>query len=194
MLTMDERELVERARQGDRDAFREIVERHKEQVYYLALGLTRDPDDAEDMVQEAFLKAYRSLGRFRGQARLSSWLYRITVNACHDARRRQGAVEAESLDAAAVDEADIRPASDPERSAESDRIRRAVDRAVLGLTSAERSVFVLRHHHELSTRETARVLRRAEGTVKNLLFRALRKLRRELAPYRDLEDAMEEAS
>lgn len=189
---MDDRDLAERARQGDRGAFHEIVESHKEQVYYLALGLTRHPEDAEDMVQETFLKAYRSLGRFRGQSKLSSWLYRIAVNVCHDARRRRA--DAEPLDAAAHDEADAHPASNPERLAASDRLRRAIDRAVLALTPAERSVFVLRHHQELSTRETARVLRRAEGTVKNLLFRALRKLRRELAPHCESADALEEAS
>ncbi len=191
---MAELELVERARGGDRDAFHEIVESHKEQVYYLALGLTRRPEDAEDMVQESFLKAYRSLASFRGQAKLSSWLYRITVNVCHDARRRRRVDSDEPLEAETVDEIDSHPNADPGRSTESERLRRAIDRAVLSLSPAERSVFVLRHHNELSTRETAQVLRRAEGTVKNLLFRALRKLRRELAPYRDADVAMEEAS
>lgn len=179
-----EQQLVERARQGDRNAFQQIVESHKEQVFQLALGMTRNHHDAEDMVQEVFLKAYRSLQRFRGQAKLSSWLYRITFNTCHDARRRQRPEESRSLaeagEAATLQLAEESPMADPHRRSESQQIGHRVRSALGQLTTAERSVFVLRHYNQLSTREAAEALDRAEGTVKNLLFRALRKLRDEL--------------
>lgn len=179
-----EQKLVERARRGDRTAFQQIVESHKEQVFQLALGMTRNHHDAEDMVQEVFLKAYKSLQRFRGQAKLSSWLYRITLNTCHDARRRRRPEEAGNLaevgDAATLRLAEESPRADPHRRSESQQIGLRVRSALGQLTAAERSVFVLRHYNQLSTREAAEALDRAEGTVKNLLFRALRKLRDEL--------------
>lgn len=181
---MHDLELVRRARQGDREAFRQIVEGHKQKVYALAYGLTGQAEDAEDAVQEVFLKAYKSLDRFRGDARLGSWLYRITVNVCSDQRRRRRPLALVAMgqdeELKAVEE---RPSADPERRAEADHIRRHLDRAVAQLTPAERSVFLLRQYHELSTREAASILGRAEGTVKNLLFRALRKLRQELRIY-----------
>lgn len=185
----DRRGLVERARTGERWAFREIVESHQEKLLYLALGMTRSRQDAEDIVQEAFLKAYSSLDRFRGDASLGSWLYRITVNLCIDhRRRRRPQVPLVAAEEAAADRgdgfpepADEHPAADPGRYAGSRSIGRRVDRAVLGLTPLERSVFVLRFYNELRLKEIARVLERSEGTVKNMLFRALRKLRRELA-------------
>lgn len=179
----NQHQLVERARNGDRHAFQQIVESHKEQVFQLALGMTRNHHDAEDMVQEVFLKAYSSLQRFRGQAKLSSWLYRITLNTCHDARRRQRPEEPRDLTEAggvALRLAEESPAADPHRRSESQQIGHRVRSALGQLTAAERSVFVLRHYNQLSTREAAEALDRAEGTVKNLLFRALRKLRDEL--------------
>jgi RNA polymerase sigma-70 factor, ECF subfamily len=81
--------LVERARAGDRAAFREIVETHKERLYAVALGMMRDHHDAEDAVQECFLRAYRSLATFQAGAQVGSWLYRIAVNVCLDASRRR---------------------------------------------------------------------------------------------------------
>ncbi len=81
MTVTDDRALVRRACEGDRSAFRQIVESHKGQVFSVALGLTRNHHDAEDLVQEVFLRAYQSLGRFRGDAQLATWLHRITVNA-----------------------------------------------------------------------------------------------------------------
>lgn len=181
--------LVERARGGDREAFRALVEAHKDQVFRLALGLTRRAEDAEDAVQEVFLRAYRGLRTFRGEARVGSWLYRITANVCADARRARAGrpgddVEAPRQPAGSLELRDGDPVADPERRLGSDELRRDLDRAVRRLSPAERTIFVLRHHQEMSIREVAATLGRAEGTVKNLLFRALRKLRRELAAHR----------
>lgn len=191
---MDERELVASARRGDREAFRQIVERHQNDVYYLALGLLRNPDDAEDAVQDVFIRAYKSLARFRGDARLGTWLYRVTLNACRDQQRKARFARLQhSLGLLPDPESrwvEERADADPERLAASGRIRQDLARALDRLSPAERDTFVLRQLQELSIRETAQVTGRAEGTVKNLLFRALRKLQKELAVYREAEEAI----
>lgn len=186
--------LVERARQGDRGAFRQIVETHQGDVYYLALGLLRHPEDAEDVVQDVFIRAYKSLGRFRAEASLGTWLYRVALNACRDhQRKRRFASLQQSLGLFTEPESrwiERRADADPERGAASTRIAADVDRALEQLSPAERKVFVLRQYNQLSIKETARVIGRAEGTVKNLLFRALKKLQKELAVYREAGEAI----
>jgi RNA polymerase sigma-70 factor (ECF subfamily) len=185
-----ERLLIERARKNDTSAFREIVERYKEKIYYLAYGLTGNRHDAEDLSQEVFIKAFRSLDRFRGEAKLSSWLYRITVNANINKQRKK-ALSAMNL----VDNFNEKPgehdpfsgkefSENPERSAESQMIQQHINLALNRLANKERQVFVLRHYQDLPLKEIARILNIAEGTVKSLLFRAIRRLRKELAFYR----------
>ncbi len=191
---VDEAMLVDRARQGDREAFRRLVETHQGNVYYAALGLLRNPDDAEDVVQEVFIRTYKSLDRFRGQARLSTWLYRVTLNACRDHQRKRRFISLQqSLGLVKEPESqwvEERPDADPERAAVSTRLRGDLGRAMDRLSPAERDVFVLRQFNDLSIRETAEATGRAEGTVKTLLFRALRKLQKELAGYREAREAV----
>lgn len=185
----DERELIERAQRGETAAFRELVERHHKTVYFLALDLCGHHHDAEDLSQEVFLKAYRYLPNFRGEARFSSWLYRITMNCFMDTRRRKrlqtlpfpGDAPGENHppELSLPD-----PAADPGASARSDELQRHIRRALDRLSPRERSVFVLRHYQELPLKEIAEMLEIAEGTVKALLFRAIKRLQKELAFYR----------
>lgn len=189
-----ETELLDRARRGDREAFRRLVEAHQANVYYAALGLLRHSDDAEDVVQEVFIRAYKSLHRFRGRARLATWLYRVTLNACRDhQRKRRFAALQQSLGLLGDSESrwvEERADANPERSTASLRLRDDVDEAVQRLSPSERDVFVLRQIEQLSIKQTAEVTGRAEGTVKTLLFRALRKLQKELAVYREPGEAL----
>lgn len=191
---MDEPELLESARRGDRDAFRQLVERHQGDVFYLALGLVRNREDAQDVAQEVFIRAYRSLSGFRGDSGLGTWLYRVTLNACRDHHRKGRFMKLQqSLGLVAEPESrwvEERPHADPERLTAAGRLRRDLARALDRLSPAERDTFVLRQFNQLSIRETAEVTGRAEGTVKNLLFRALRKLQKELAVYREAEEAI----
>jgi RNA polymerase sigma-70 factor (ECF subfamily) len=175
--------LVRRAVAGDRAAFRQLVERQAPTIFRIALGLVRSHHDAEEAVQETFLRVWRALPRFRGEAGFESWVHRIAVNAAHDQLRRRGRRSREAPAAPEAHPVTISPDPDPERQALSRRLRVDIDRAVLRLTPAEREIFVLRHDAGLSLAEVARALGRAEGTVKSLLFRAVRKLRAELAEY-----------
>ena len=186
MEQRDERILVERASGGDMSAFREIVEQYKRQIYSVSLDFTGNHHDAEDVLQEVLMKVYRSLHKFRGDARLGTWLHRVTVNTCLDRRRKPSLPVTSSEEIPLYEErvAAADPRSNPERSAESTRMQEHIDGALAALTPLERSVFVLRNYSGLPLKEVARVLGKSEGTVKNMLWRALRKLQKELAFYR----------
>lgn len=181
--------LVERARQGEKTAFRELVERYKKRIYYLSLDLTGNHHDAEDLSQEVFIKAYRSLKDFRGDAKFSSWLYRIAVNTCISQSRKKS-YAAMTLQENFEQEASERRSADsesfgqnPEKSAEAGLMKNHIEAALKQLTPRERSIFVLRHYHDLPLKEIAETLKITLGTVKSMHFRAVKRLRKELAFY-----------
>lgn len=168
--------LLDRAGTGDVAAFRELVEGHQEDVYRLALGLTGDHQGAEDLCQETFMRLHRSLTRFRGEAKLSSWLHRVAVNLHIDGQRLKwlrGLVLSSAMDEL------------PDRTHDRDAGDAALDlgAALQALTARQRAVLVLKHYQGLKIREIAAELDIAEGTVKALLHQALQKLRRTLVDY-----------
>jgi RNA polymerase sigma-70 factor (ECF subfamily) len=179
----EEWELIQRARDGDRRAFRELVELHRKQVLHLAYDLSGDLQDAEDISQETFVKMYRALHTFRGDSRLSTWLHRITVNTWHNQRRSKSdrARQAEQPldDSLAGDcaEAVGQREATPDRRAEDAFARKRILGALQRLSGRERSVFVLRHFHEYKLDEVGEALSLSTGTVKTLNFRALKKMR-----------------
>ena len=184
---MDEKELIEGLAGGDLAAFREFVECYKKKVYYLALDMVRDPTDAEDISQEVFLKVFRSFATFKKDAKLSSWLYRVTYNACIDHLRKKAltprAVGEEVLTAGARDPSDVLFSSaspDPDRSAEAEMLQRKIAGALERVSPQEKAVFLLRHYNDLMLRDIAVVLDISIGSVKSYLFRAVRKLQKEL--------------
>lgn len=184
----DERELIDRAQRGEMESFRLLVERARINVYRLAYDLTSNRHDAEDLSQEVFLKAYRSLQQFRSDAKWSSWLYRITVNTCYD-HYKSGTTKimkrTEDIENDKNNNVFCGDAALPDKSADSKMIQENIDRALHQLTSRERSVFVLRHYHDLPLKQIAETLEITDGTVKTLLFRAIQKLRQELAFYKN---------
>jgi len=185
----DEQVLVERARNGEIGAFRELVERYKKKIYYLALDLTGNHHDAEDLSQEVFIKAYRSLKNFRGDAKFNSWLYRIAVNTCISQKRKKSLSSMtlqEDFDSETDQKHFTEGASfhNPERSAEAGLIQQHINNALQRLTPRERSVFVLRHYNDLPLKEIAHILKISEGTVKSMLFRAIKRLQKEVSFYR----------
>jgi RNA polymerase sigma-70 factor (ECF subfamily) len=188
-MVQDEQVLVDRISSGDNTAFQEFVERYKKKIYYIAYDITGDHNDAEDVSQEVFIKVFRSLRTFRRNAKISSWLYQISVNASIDLLRKKSSKPEKSLDD--LERADIQEnfpgggtrAQNPERSAESFLIQKHISQALQKVSPKERSVFVMRHYNELKIREIAEILKVSQGTVKALFYRATRKLRKELSFY-----------
>jgi RNA polymerase sigma-70 factor (ECF subfamily) len=182
---------VARVRAGDHDAFRFLVERHSRSVFRLAYRLTGHEQDAEDVVQETFLRAFREIRRFESRSSFATWLYRITVNCSHDLlRQRPRAGSRQSLDdpddAAAMQLVDTSAAADPLRELASRRIDERVHAAMDGLSDRERSAFVMRHFEGLSIDEIGRVLGVRTSAAKHSVFRAVQKLRRALEPLTEL--------
>ena len=170
--------------------FDRMVDLHQGRIYRLALALTGHHHDAEDLAQQTFLKAYQGLNGFRGESSLGSWLYRIAVNTHVDGQR--GLSEAARRTQRSWDDehdfvsppAERRAAGNPEKQAEAAKIQRHIEWALQRLAPRQRAVFVLRHYQQLKLREIASVLDVSEGTVKAVLFRAIRRLREELSFYR----------
>ena len=174
-----------RVRAGDDDAFRELVERHSRAVFRVAYRVTGRVEDAEDVVQETFLKAYRQLDRFEARANFRTWLHRIATNCAVDLLRarpkREVAEEPETLERAPGTPAGEMPP--PERSLLGVQIRERLTSAMTLLTEMERATFTLRHFEGLSIEEIAGMLGLKTGATKHSIFRAVRKVRRELRPF-----------
>ena len=158
--------------------FRDVVDEHQRGVYRLALQLTGHHQDAEDLMQDVFIKVHAKLDSFRGEASMKSWIYRITVNTYLNKRRKKALLFMKLRDDFDSTLTDAR--SNTERDAESNSIREHVHKALDLLSPKERSAFALRHYNEYSVKEVAQALEVAEGTVKSLLFRAVQKLRKQL--------------
>lgn len=177
----EERELVERAQAGDLDAFDDLVRASYADTYTLAVRLMSDAEDARDVVQDAYLRAFRSIKRFRGEARFATWMYRITANcaATNLSKRSKGRHEELSDDAQLADERfDI----DPEAMAEAGQLRDRLTAALADLPDRLRAVVVLRDIYDLPHEAIAAELGITEAAAKVRLHRARRKLRERLFP------------
>ncbi len=184
-LAIEDAALIKQAQRGDRTATRKLVLNHQDDVYYLALGLLGNQNDAEDAMQETFIKAIKNLHRFRGDSNLATWLYRVATNTCRDIQRKRRwkwfSLDTNEGQHMLEENTDSHPA--PDRDLANSEAKAALHKAMQKLSINERQVFVLRQFQELSVRDTAEVLGIAEGSVKTLLFRAMRKLRGCLAPH-----------
>lgn len=177
-------QVTETRSRREPESFRDLVERYKRPLYALAYDLTGNHHDAEDLSQDVFIKAYRGLSEFRGDAQVYSWLYRITVNTYLNKQRKKALRFRQLWDDFSFTERDD-PLPRPDDRAEAGTIRRHVDAALEQLSPRERSAFVLRHYQDMPLKEIAATMDVAEGTVKSLLFRALQKLRDALDFYRE---------
>jgi RNA polymerase sigma-70 factor (ECF subfamily) len=178
-VSLDESELVERAKRGDVSAYEQIVERYQEPVFRAAYLVTRSAADAQEAAQDAFVKAYAALGRFRSGSPLRPWLMQIAVNESRNRLRAAGRREALALRAAAERQAEGADPS-PEAAVLTAERRRALLAAVDRLREEDRLVISCRFFLDLSERETADVLGWRHGTVKSRLSRALERLRADL--------------
>jgi len=188
-----ENELIRAAQAGSRTAFDSLVRQYDQAVLRLALQVSGSEADAQDIVQESFLKAYRYIGNFRFECSFYTWLYRIVTNVSLDlmrrrkTRREDSAVmtdaEGESVDLLS-NVSDDRSMANPARELERKELSLSIQAALEKLTPRERLVFEMKHHQGMRLRAIGEVLNTTEETAKNTLFRATRKLRAELAPIR----------
>ncbi len=176
---MDEREQnwIRSAQRGDQAAFGELVRLYEKRVYALAARMCPTPELAEEAAQEAFLSAWQGLPFFRGDAAFSTWLYRLTSNACVDLLRKEGRHQGPSLDDETVcaDVAD--PAPTPEQAAERRELKAQIEAGLRTLSPEHRAVLILREMRQLSYDEIAEVLSLDLGTVKSRISRGRRQLR-----------------
>ena len=166
---MNELLLISRARGGDRDAFGELVEQYRDNVYRLAYRMCGNAYDADEAAQEAFVAAWRALPNFRGDAKFSTWLYRLTTNAAIDVMRREKRHQTVG-DGEMVDLAD--DADSPQETVERTEQQEAVQKALATLSEEYREVLLLRYMEELDYAEIAEVLQLPSGTVKSRINRA----------------------
>ena len=166
---MNEILLISRARGGDREAFGELVEQYRDNVYRLAYRMCGNAYDADEAAQEAFVAAWRALPNFRGEAKFSTWLYRLTTNAAIDVMRREKRHQTVG-DGEMVDLAD--DADSPQETVERTEQQEAVQKALATLSEEYREVLLLRYMEELDYAEIAEVLQLPSGTVKSRINRA----------------------
>jgi|SRR5580658_10164972 RNA polymerase sigma-70 factor (ECF subfamily) len=177
---------VERARSGDSDAFRLLVEQHSRAIFRLAYRMTGNEEDAEDVVQETFLRAYRQINRYEARSSFSTWLFRIASNCSLDLIRLRKTRESRRERSPDPDQDILRsiPADGPgpDRVLFSNQISDSVQAALSELSPQERSAFVLRHFEGLSIEEIGETLGTGANATKHSIFRAVQKLRRSLEP------------
>ena len=181
MTKEQELTIIRRVQHGDTEAFSMLVAAYEKNVFNVALQMTGNREDAQDMAQEAFLKAYSSLSSFRGDSKFSSWLYRIVSNVCLDFRRRQGRRPSSSLtvedDEGESLELDIADESQsPEALLERKLTREAVRRGLDELPEDQRQILLLREIQQMSYEEIGETMNLEPGTVKSRIFRARKKL------------------
>lgn len=179
---------IERARSGDSDAFRLLVERHSRNVFRLAFRMTGNEQDAEDVVQETFLRAYKQLKRYEARSSFATWLFRIASNYSLDLiRSKKRHNDARDLPQPGEDldimQAIPATAPEPDRLAFSNQVQHRITAALRELSAQERTAFILRHFEGMSIEEIGSSLGTGANATKHSIFRAVQKLRRSLEPF-----------
>ncbi|MEW6434867.1 MAG: sigma-70 family RNA polymerase sigma factor [Myxococcota bacterium] len=199
-MATDDLTLVQRVRTGDQRAFKLLVERYQRKVYAVAVGMLKDREEARDVAQEAFVKVYKYLDHFKGDASFYTWLYRITVNICIDVLRRKGSakgddhVEFDESVKFDTSEANIgalgtRLGTNPQKSALRRELADRITAAIQQIPEAHRQILLLREVEGMSYEELARTLNIPKGTVMSRLFHARLKMQKILGEYLELDEA-----
>jgi len=199
---VDDRDLVEAARRGDREAFRTLFERYHRRAYALAFGVVRHPDDALDVVQDAFIKAHKYLDKFEGNSSFYTWLYRIVMNLAIDHIRKHRRVRPVELDEQRLEDGQgidegLLPkllGSNPGRALMDKEIRGRIDAALGELSENHRAVLVMRELEGLSYEEMAQAMGCSKGTIMSRLFHARKNMQRRLVDLVDHAPANDDAA
>jgi RNA polymerase sigma factor (sigma-70 family) len=181
MTEVSEKKIIEKVLGGDANAFEELVLKYEKTVYNLALRMVGDRDDAFDMTQEAFIKAYGSLSSFRGDSKFSVWIYRIATNVCLDFLRSKSRKQQVSLTVSDDDDEDAQldipdPSSTPEQQLIKKISMQSVEEGLKTLPDKQRQILVMRELGGMSYAEIGKALSLEEGTVKSRIFRARKRL------------------
>ncbi len=174
MTAPSDQELVEQVRKGVRPAFTQLMRRYQERVYWTARRIVGSHDDADDIAQETFIRAYLALGDYRGDASFFTWLYRIAVNLSLNAVRKRQLVH--YLHQSEIVNRLFPSSDDPARDAEERDMMTRLEKAVAKLPDKQRAVFVMRYYDELSYEEISEILKTSVGGLKANYFHALRKV------------------
>lgn len=184
-----DRFLIQCAQNGDIDAFGELVQKYQKRIYELAYRFTHHPEDAADLCQEIFLKAFNALGKFENKSTFYTWIYQIAKNRCIDySRRRSGRYDVSFVEEISPDDSLFQShysEDQASRRLEQVELETEIKNAIEQLSPRQKQVFVLRHYEGLALREIADTLGLRVGSVKAHLFNATRKLRILLTPYLD---------
>jgi RNA polymerase sigma-70 factor (ECF subfamily) len=183
----DDAELLRRGRAGDRDALRQLYERYHRRVLAVVVGMVRNPEDAREIVQDTFVRAFRSLDNFKGDSSFYTWLYRIAVNRAIDLQRRGSKFQSTEFDEtiglgddAAVTSGSVATSEDPFLAVRNRELGRKISEAIEGLTPDHRAVILLREIEGLSYEEISEVMDCSLGTVMSRLHYARKKLQAKL--------------
>lgn len=183
-------ELVNRAREGDYSAYEELIRRYQRRVYSLVYNMTSHKEDAEDLVQEVFVKAYRSLDGFKGDSSFYTWIYRIainrTINFLKKRKRKAGDMSLDDMDQAVERDpafVELRARESPVRDVTLTELQKKLNTALQALSEKHRTVVVLHDIQGMPHEDIARVMKCSVGTVRSRLFYARQHLQRELAEY-----------
>lgn len=196
-MATDDLTLVKRVRSGDQRAFKLLVERYQRKVYAVALGMLKDKEEAMDVSQDAFVKVYKYLDHFKGDASFYTWLYRITANICIDRLRKRGGGEHVEFDesiATDIAEARIgalgsRLGTNPQKSALRRELADKIQEALAQVPEKHRAILLLREIEGMSYEDLARTLEIPKGTVMSRLFHARAKVQKILSEYLELDEA-----
>lgn len=202
-MATDDLTLVKRVREGDQRAFKLLVERYQRKVYAIALGMLRDREEARDVAQEAFVKVYRYIDHFKGDASFYTWLYRITVNVSIDVmrKRKTGHGEAVEFDESLpmeVNEANLgalgsQLGTNPQKSALRRELAEKIQEALAAVPEKHRAILLLREVEGMSYEDLARTLEIPKGTVMSRLFHARAKVQKILSEYLELDGTKRES-
>jgi RNA polymerase sigma-70 factor (ECF subfamily) len=175
---LNETELIDRVREGDEEAFAVLVDRYRNRIHRLVYGLLRDADEAEDVTQEVFVKAFFRIASYKGNSAFYTWLYRVAVNAASDWRKKWRRRKGLSLEEGPTGSEGLKDeAPRPERLAHGRELGEKIEAALAALPEKYRTILVLREYEGLSYEEMARVLSLRKGTVESRLFRARERLK-----------------
>ena len=181
--------LINKIISGNRDAIREFVEIYKRDVYAMAYRLCANHSDADDLSQVVLIKFFKTITKYRQEANIKSWLYKIAVNSYIDKERKKVnkiivRFSTDEQGQELIEETIMSPKATPEQLTESELIKNHINKALEKLSPKEKSAFILKHYQDQSLKEIAKTLKISEGTVKSLLFRSIKKLQQALSFYR----------